>query len=52
AEKVEIVHTDIDCRPCFQRECQYEHLKCLTELSPKQVLDSIQKLDAITISSC
>ena len=52
AEKVEIVHTDIDCRPCFQRECQYKHLKCLTELSPKQVLDSIQKLDAITISSC
>ncbi|CAE6880462.1 ADP-heptose--LPS heptosyltransferase II [Vibrio sp. B1FLJ16] len=52
AEKVEIVHTDIDCRPCFQRECQFNHLKCLTELSPKQVLNSIQKLEAITISSC
>ena len=52
AEKVEIVHTDIDCRPCFKRECQFKHLKCLTELSPKQVLDSIQKLEAITVSSC
>ncbi len=52
AEKVEIVHTDIDCRPCFQRECQFKHLKCLTELSPKQVLNSIHKLEAITISSC
>ncbi|WP_045368153.1 lipopolysaccharide heptosyltransferase II [Vibrio campbellii] len=52
AEKVEIVHTNIDCRPCFKRECQFKHLKCLTELSPKQVLDSIQKLEAITVSSC
>ncbi|PQJ65366.1 lipopolysaccharide heptosyltransferase II [Vibrio jasicida] len=52
AEKVEIVHTDIDCRPCFKRECEFKHLKCLTELSPKQVLDSIQKLEAITVSSC
>uniref|UniRef100_UPI0009BBE5A7 lipopolysaccharide heptosyltransferase II n=1 Tax=Vibrio harveyi TaxID=669 RepID=UPI0009BBE5A7 len=52
AEKVEIVHTDIDCRPCFKRECQFKHLKCLTELSPKQVLDSIQKLEAIAVGSC
>lgn len=52
AEKVEIVHTDIDCRPCFKRECEFKHLKCLTDLSPKQVLDSIQKLEAITVSSC
>ncbi|PFG45495.1 heptosyltransferase-2 [Vibrio sp. ES.051] len=52
AEQIEIVHTDIECRPCFQRECQYKHLKCLTELSPQQVLDSIQKLDAITVIPC
>ncbi|WP_411063183.1 lipopolysaccharide heptosyltransferase II [Vibrio rotiferianus] len=52
AEKVEIVHTDIECRPCFKRECQFKHLKCLTELSPKQVLDSIAKLDAIEVSVC
>ncbi|HAS8547352.1 lipopolysaccharide heptosyltransferase II [Vibrio vulnificus] len=52
AEKVEIVHTDIECRPCFKRECQYQHLKCLSELTPKQVLDSIRKLDAIAVSAC
>jgi heptosyltransferase-2 len=52
AEKVEIVHTDIECRPCFKRECQFKHLKCLTELSPKQVLDSIARLDAIEVSVC
>jgi heptosyltransferase-2 len=52
AQKVEIVHTDIDCRPCFKRECEFSHLKCLTELSPKQVLDSIQKLEAISVTPC
>lgn len=52
AAKVEIVHTDIDCRPCFQRECEFKHLKCLTELSPKDVIDSIYKLEAISVSSC
>jgi heptosyltransferase-2 len=52
AKKVEIVHTDIDCRPCFKRECKFKHLKCLTELSPKQVLDSIKRLEAITVTLC
>ncbi|MEZ8693994.1 lipopolysaccharide heptosyltransferase II [Vibrio splendidus] len=52
AKKVEIVHTDIACRPCFKRECQFNHLKCLSELSPAQVLSSIQRLEAITVSSC
>lgn len=34
AEKVSIVHTDIECRPCFKRECPLGHLKCLKELEP------------------
>ncbi|EPP5810118.1 lipopolysaccharide heptosyltransferase II [Vibrio vulnificus] len=52
AEKVEIVHTDIECRPCFKRECQYQHLKCLSELTPRQVLDCVRKLDAIVVNAC
>ncbi|WP_188007642.1 lipopolysaccharide heptosyltransferase II [Photobacterium damselae] len=52
AENVAIVHTNISCRPCFKRECQFKHLKCLTELTPKQVLDSIQKLEAIPVTTC
>ena len=47
AENVEIVHTDIECRPCFKRECRFNHLKCLTELSPQQVINGIQKMDRI-----
>lgn len=45
AEKVAIVHTEIECRPCFQRECPLGHLKCLKELYPQQVLNAITKLE-------
>ncbi len=52
ASAVEIVHTDIDCRPCFKRTCKFSHLKCLTELQPEQVLRSIQKLNTIKVTPC
>jgi heptosyltransferase-2 len=41
AEKVEIVHTDVDCRPCFKRECPLGHLNCLNQLSPQKVISKI-----------
>lgn len=43
SKTVEIVHTDIDCRPCFKRECPYQHLKCLKELPPEQVIAAINR---------
>ncbi len=52
AEKVAIVHTDIDCRPCFKRECPLGHLKCLKELSPQKVLDAINKMNTLEIKIC
>jgi len=44
AERVKILHTDIECRPCFQRECPLGHLKCLTELEPRRVLSALDTL--------
>ncbi len=41
AKDVHIVHTGIECRPCFKRECPLGHLKCLKDLSPKLVLDKL-----------
>ncbi|MDP5255395.1 MULTISPECIES: lipopolysaccharide heptosyltransferase II [unclassified Vibrio] len=52
AEKVAMVHTDIDCRPCFKRECPLGHLKCLKELSPQKVLDAINQMDSLEIKIC
>ncbi|GAB6262761.1 lipopolysaccharide heptosyltransferase II [Photobacterium sp. R1] len=44
AEEVSIVHTDIECRPCFKRECPYGHLKCLKELPAERVIQAINDL--------
>lgn len=46
ADSVAIVHTDIECRPCFKRECPYGHYKCLKELSPQQVINAFTSLKA------
>lgn len=44
SDNVVMVNTDIECRPCFKRECQFSHLKCLTELSPNMVWDAYLSL--------
>ncbi|MCE0493758.1 lipopolysaccharide heptosyltransferase II [Vibrio salinus] len=41
SNNVTILNTDIECRPCFKRECPYGHLKCLKQLTPDRVIDSI-----------
>lgn len=42
--KSKLLFTDIDCRPCFQRECPLRHKKCLWELEPNRVLAAIAEL--------
>lgn len=44
SDQVELLHTDIDCRPCFKRQCPYGHKRCLTELNPGQVLSALNNL--------
>ncbi|MFM4827010.1 lipopolysaccharide heptosyltransferase II [Aeromonas bivalvium] len=45
ADRVEIVHTDIECRPCFKRTCKFGHLKCLNDLLPEQVIEAGKRLE-------
>jgi heptosyltransferase-2 len=44
SESVRIVALDVDCGPCFERECPEHHLKCLKFLLPSQVLDALSEL--------
>ena len=45
-KKLAILNTDIDCRPCFERTCPKQHLKCLAELDPQRVIGAIQQFDS------
>lgn len=27
----------LDCQPCFERDCRYGHLRCLTDITPERV---------------
>ena len=36
----------LPCSPCFQRECRYGHLNCLTQLKPDLVIKQIDNLCA------
>ncbi|WP_432455401.1 MULTISPECIES: lipopolysaccharide heptosyltransferase II [unclassified Agarivorans] len=43
-DTAEILHTDIECRPCFKKTCQFGHLKCLSELAPERAILLINNL--------
>ena len=35
---------NLSCKPCFKRTCKYKHYKCLQDIAPNTVLESIKKL--------
>lgn len=37
----QIVKLDLDCSPCFQRECPLGHFNCMLQLQPEQVWQRI-----------
>ena len=44
SERVKLLYTDIECRPCFKRECPYGHMRCLTELGPELAIAAVEEL--------
>jgi heptosyltransferase-2 len=38
----DIHYLDLDCSPCFERQCPLGHLRCLKELAPESILESIR----------
>lgn len=46
SQKVQVVQTEISCRPCFKRECPLSHMKCMNELKPCGVWQALISLKA------
>ena len=44
SEQMRVLQLDLDCSPCFKRECPLGHLNCLNQLEPSQVLNAIRAL--------
>ncbi len=48
SQQVKMLSLNLDCSPCFKRECPLGHLHCLKKLMPEQVLNAIQELNVAT----
>jgi heptosyltransferase-2 len=44
SENHAIARLDLDCSPCFKRECPLVHLDCLHQLTPEKVLNLAEAL--------
>ncbi len=43
-----IYNLDLECSPCFERECPLTHLRCLRDIAPTSVLEGIRTVAAST----
>lgn len=45
-ETCDVHYLNIECSPCFERECPLGHFKCLQDIKPEAVLERVQRASA------
>lgn len=43
SSRATIAYLRLDCSPCYQRECRYQHYQCLREIEPVAVLSLLKE---------
>ena len=43
SSEANILQLNLDCQPCFKRECPLKHHRCMQDLLPEKVLEVIEK---------
>lgn len=47
ARKVRTLSLNLDCSPCFERQCPLKHLRCLRELQPAMAIAALIELGSL-----
>ena len=42
-----VIKAEIECSPCFKRDCPFGHYKCLEEMAPERVWQALDGLKAL-----
>ncbi len=43
SQQAAVVYQNLECSPCFKRQCPYGHYRCLREILPQQVYATFEK---------